>query len=608
MSVSKAVNPGAIGAPITVALSFITAEGNQAEETNVKMESLMRLELCRPLEAKVHDSSWAKIVTPLRLTEWERALALHPDEEFKHFVCSGLRDGFRIGFDYRSARCKRGPGNMKSVQEHEEVVEQYIRSECEAGRLLGPLERSSYPQVHVSPFGVIPKSEPGKWRLILDLSSPCGSSVNDGINKEWCSLSYVSVDDIAARVVTHGKGALMAKFDLKSAYRQVPIHPDDRFLLGMAWKDQLYVDTALPFGLRSAPAIFNAVAEALAFIIKQRGVSDLDHYLDDFSIVGSPRSPECGQNLEVALAACAELGFPVATEKTEGPVTTITLLGIELDSEQLQLRLPQEKLRKLRELVEKWRRRKTCSKRELQSLAGHLNHACKVIRPGRRFLRGVFGLLSQFHRRDHWIRLNAAFRADMEWWHVFAQSWNGVSLMRDRDRSAPVTEVWSDASGGWGCGAWWGPEWFQVAWSEWPVFAGNSIAAKELLPIIVAVAIWGPRWVGSSVLCHCDNENVVAVIRGGYCKDPSLAHMLRCLFFLEAKFDVVLTAVHVPGVQNGAADSISRNNLQTFFNLHPQAHQQPCLVPRELVQHLVTDTPWTSNVWSSWLKTLSMIR
>ena len=571
------------------------------------MESLISLESCRPMEAKVHHGNWARIVTPLRLSEWEKVLAPHPDQEFKRFICSGIRDGFRIGFDYRNARCKRGPGNMKSVQEHEEVVEQYIGSECDARRLLGPLEKSSYPQIHVSPFGVIPKSEPGKWRLILDLSSPCGSSVNDGISKEWCSLSYVSVDDIAARVVRHGKGALMAKFDLKSAYRQVPVHPDDRSLLGMEWRDQLYVDTALPFGLRSAPAIFNAVAEALAFAVQQRGVRGLDHYLDDFSIVGNPKSPECGQNLELALATCADLGFPVATEKTEGPVTTITLLGIELDSEKLQLRLPQGKLEKLRELVEKWRRKKTCSKRELQSLAGHLNHACKVIKPGRRFLRGVFGLLSQFHRRDHWIRLNAAFRADMEWWHVFARSWNGLSLMRDRDSSAPATEMWSDASGGWGCGAWWESKWFQVAWCEWPGFAGNSIAAKELLPIIVAVALWGPQWVGSSVLCHCDNEGVVAVIRGGYCKDPSLAHMLRCLFFLEAKFDVVLTAVHVPGVRNGVADSISRNNLHTFFNLHPQAHQQPCPVPRELIQHLVTDTPWTSNVWSAWLRTLSMI-
>ena len=54
----------------------------------------------------------------------------------------------------------------------------------------------------------------------------------------------------------------MAKFDLKSAYRNVPVHPDDRGLLGMLWDDQLYVDSTLPFGLRSAPKIFNALADA----------------------------------------------------------------------------------------------------------------------------------------------------------------------------------------------------------------------------------------------------------------------------------------------------------------------------------------------------------
>ena len=80
----------------------------------------------------------------------------------------------------------------------------------------------------------------------------------------------------------------MAKFDLKSAYRQVPVHPDDRWLLDMEWRGQLFVDTALPFGLRWAPAIFNAVAKALAHMIWQKGVVELDHYLDDFSIVGPP--------------------------------------------------------------------------------------------------------------------------------------------------------------------------------------------------------------------------------------------------------------------------------------------------------------------------------
>ena len=59
------------------------------------------------------------------------------------------------------------------------------------------------------------------------------------------------------------------------------------------------------------------------------------------------------------------------------------------------------------------------------------------------------------------IRLNAAFRADLEWWHVFASSWSGVTLMREAGLQTPSVEIWSDASGGWGCGAWWGSSGFK---------------------------------------------------------------------------------------------------------------------------------------------------
>ena len=132
-----------------------------------------------------------------------------------------------MGFNYREHQCRKASGNMRSVSEHRDVVEEYIHKEREAGRLLGPFQPSAFPAVHVNPFGVIPKSEPGKWRLIVDMSSPEGGSVNEGICKEWCSLSYISVDDVAHKVVKLGKGALMAKFDLKAAYRNVPVHPDD---------------------------------------------------------------------------------------------------------------------------------------------------------------------------------------------------------------------------------------------------------------------------------------------------------------------------------------------------------------------------------------------
>jgi len=140
------------------------------------------------------------------------------------------------------------------------------------------------PGVHVSPFGVIPKSELGRWHLILDLSSPDRGSVNDGITKEFCSLSYLSVDKVAAGVVRLGRGALMAKFHLKAAYRNVPVHPDDRWLLGMVWEDQLFLMP--PIWPQISSHDFHAVADALAFIIKRKGVGWLEHYLDDFVVLG----------------------------------------------------------------------------------------------------------------------------------------------------------------------------------------------------------------------------------------------------------------------------------------------------------------------------------
>ena len=179
----------------------------------------------------------------------------------------------------------------------------------------------------------------------------------------------------------------------------------------------------------------------------------MDHYLDDFVVLGPPKSDKCSRDLKVALEACGEVGMLVAEEKTMGPSTLLPLLGIELDSEGLQLRLPPEKLEELRQLVGSWRKRKGFSKRELQSLAGYLNHACKVVRPGRRFLRRIFSLMSQFGRQDHIIRLNGAFRADLEWWRIFVDSWNGISMMLKESWQTPGVEIWSDASGSWGCGA-----------------------------------------------------------------------------------------------------------------------------------------------------------
>ena len=311
------------------------------------------------------------IVTPFKLREWSRELSQHPDKSYANYICEGIRDGFRIGYDY-SHECKSARGNMVSTMSNAEIVEEYLTKELQAGRVARVADPKLAKTAQISPFGVIEKKNaPGKWRLIVDLSSPENSSVNDGISKELSSLSYMSVDTVAEAAAKLGKGALLAKTDVKSAYRNVPVHPSDRLLLGMSWRGSVYVDKALPFGLRSAPKIFTAVADALEWVAKRWGADPLYHFLDDYITLGPAESDECQKNLDTLLSVCAMLGVPVAVEKTEGPSTRITFLGIEVDTIAMELRLPQDKFDRLVERIRAWRGRKCCTKRELLSLIGH---------------------------------------------------------------------------------------------------------------------------------------------------------------------------------------------------------------------------------------------
>ena len=243
---------------------------------------------------------------------------------------------------------------MHSTWEHPEIIWEYLAKECAEGRILGPFPPASLPGIQVSRFGVIPKKGLNKWRLILDLSSLEGRSVNDGIRPELCSLSYVSIDNAARAVARAGRGALLAKIDIKSAYRIVGVHPEDRLLLGMLWDEELYVDTALPFGLRSAQKIFTSLADALEWVVRQTGVKVVLHYLDEFLLVGEPASEQCKDNLQKLLAVFTALHILVAREKLEGPTTRLSFLGIELNTHLRVLRLPQEKIEELQALLTHW--------------------------------------------------------------------------------------------------------------------------------------------------------------------------------------------------------------------------------------------------------------
>ena len=249
--------------------------------------------------------------------------------------------------------------------------------------MLGPFKRSSIPDAHISRFGVIPKNhQPNKWRLIIDLSHPASRSVNDGIPKNLCSLTYITVDSAIQRIQLLGQGTLLAKIDVKSAFRLLPVHPSDRHLLAMDWDHSLYINTCLPFRLQSVPKLFNVLADLLSWILTQKGISPLFHYLDDFLLIGPPGSSACANNLATIREVCSTLGIPLALEKVEGPSHSLTFLGITLDTQQMMAYLPKDKLQRIRTLLAAWLKKKKATKREILSLVGLLQHATKVVKPG----------------------------------------------------------------------------------------------------------------------------------------------------------------------------------------------------------------------------------
>lgn len=564
-----------------------------------ELERRSRAVQCKlPVEAQ-------QIRTPLQAEAWQRMLAEHPDRELVEWMVRGIQQGFRVGFQQDPGVLKHTRQNLSSVRQHPEVVQEYLDKEQKMGRVfvVGKPEQAEVLGVHCSPFGVIPKKgKVGRWRLIVDLSSPAGGSVNEGISAELSSLSYTSVDEVMRKVLELGKGTLLAKADIKQAYRNVPVHPMDRGLLGMQWQGKLLVDGCLPFGLRSAPLLFTVAADLLQWAVCKRGATWVRHYIDDFITVGKGGGDECMRNFLLLKQVCQEAGMPTEPDKDEGPATEIVFLGMELDSQKLEIRLPQEKLERLRQTLLGVRGMKACRKRQLLSVIGVLSHASKAVRAGRSFVRRLIDLSAGVQHMDRFVRLSREARADIEWWYQFGQEWNGTAMMWHVSRASPQVILTSDASGGWGCGAWWETKWFQLQWQGLGESATYGITAKELLPIVVAVAIWGKAWQGKVVVARCDNMAVVAIVNSGTSKEAKAMHLRRCLAFLEAKWAIQLWAEHVRGVDNEIADALSRNRLDVVFDLCPQMMQDPELVSEEILQVVVRerqagrDPDW-KNLW-----------
>ena len=521
--------------------------------------------------------------TPINTHHLYQALISHPDQVFVTQLIHNLEHGCAIG--YSGPQFSHCCNNLSSAFQQPSVLDNTLASECSAGRILGPFQSPPLPNLRCSGLGMIPKHD-GGWRTIYHLSAPHGSSINDYIDPEQYSLSYCSVDNAFAIVNTLGKGALMAKIDLKNAFRLIPVRPEDWNLLGICWNRQYYIDTCLPFGLCSAPFLFNQLSTAIHWILQHRyQVRHLLHYLDDFFSAGSPDSEECSNNLKTMLSLCEHINAPVKSSKIEGPSTRLSFLGIIIDTAEMQASISEDRKQDLLSLLLSFKSRHKCTKQQLLSLIGKLSFACKVIPAGRIFLRRLIDLSCTVSRLHHHIRLNQQARLDIEWWLTFLPSWNGTSYILETEWSTSTSmSLYTDAASLVGFGAYWCDRWIQARWSA--LEENMNIVWKELFAITTAVNTWGHHWARKKVLFHCDNQAVVDIWKTGTTKSADIMALVRMLYFCAAKYNINVIITHIAGVNNAIADALSRFQVTRFRQLAPHAAPLPDIIPAWPAQFL----------------------
>ena len=307
------------------------------------------------------------------------------ESEFE-FLLWAITDGFPIvDSDVESYECE----NYSSItcEENSKKMNSIIAKELAEGMI----SISDVKPHCIHSLGAVPKTN-GGIRPITDCNRPLGRSINNHCESLLNEFCFKNVDSV---LETLSENEFMTVVDIKSAYRAVPIRESHRKFQGFCWivdgERKWFVDNRLCFGSRLGPSYFNMLSNFVYEILTVKYGLRIVNYLDDFIAVSSNFS-ECARAQKCMIDTLRFLGFHVSFDKVVGPSKSVVYLGIVIDSERMELRLPEGKLVKLITMLDKYLLCKRISKKELESLGGLLSHCSHVVKGGKIFCRSVYDL------------------------------------------------------------------------------------------------------------------------------------------------------------------------------------------------------------------------
>ena len=196
--------------------------------------------------------------SPFNSSALRKFLSNYPNSQIVEEVMNGFQFGFRL--HYNGPRDKTAP-NLPSFYKYADIARDIIAKEIAKERVAGPFQSRPIPTLRVSLLGVVPTE--AEFRVIHHLSYPTKNSVNDYIDDALCSVNYTKFDEAISMVHRLGRDVFLAKSDIKSAFRLLPIWPGDFELPGFKFDNCYYFDKCLPFGCSISCSAFEKFSSFL---------------------------------------------------------------------------------------------------------------------------------------------------------------------------------------------------------------------------------------------------------------------------------------------------------------------------------------------------------
>ena len=518
----------------------------------------------------------------------------------------------------------RNPSTAKNAQsalDEGEKVTDAIADWIVKGFCYGPIPLHQAP-ANAKFSGIMTRPKPtGAVRIILNLSSPAGRSVNEGIDINDFPTSMSSTSDWLRALNKAGRHAKMSKVDWSDAYKHLGVRLEDTNLQWFSWLGMAFKELCLIFGGASSAGIYDRVAKLVIFIVKSkcRLPGELVCQVLDDCCACAPAGTDWLEEFDATFFdVAAALGIKLAPrddpEKSFGPSTSGTVLGIHYDSVSWTWSIKGEKLLRLLHALTDVRNAASVRQDSLWSINGKIQHIKPLIPTGRFNIDHLVRANGASKCGDYMVAVTDEMRRQLDFWLTMLRVCDGRVDIPDPDLPCPAwaLEFCSDAAGGstvakgLGVGAvglgWWAVlPWTRAINAGRPTGDGRRLdrllSAWELLGPLLALCAVPDLCRGRPVRVWVDNIGSIFIWKKGYSSScryattvvkaiASVAAGLGCQLFIEK-----ITRCSTPMAY--MADALSKSDYSRFWTT---AYQQGGLGlpldPKPLPRALVS---WVDN-------------